>query len=55
MFGGGVYAGLPVHDKSVGNDHLLQVVLIMFRDAEQIQIVAFLIVGYLQQREEVWC
>lgn len=50
-----MFAGLPVHDKSVGNDHLLQVILIMFRDAEKIQIVALLIIGYLQQRHEVWC
>lgn len=54
-FGGGVCACLPVHDESVGDDHLLQVVLIMFRDAEKIQIVALLIIWYLQQSEEAWC
>lgn len=54
-FGGGVSVCLPVHDESVGDDHLLQVVLIMFRDAEKIQIVALLIIWYLQQSEEAWC
>lgn len=53
--GGGVCACLPVHDESVGDDHLLQVVLIMFRDAEKIQIVALLIIRYLQQSEGGWC
>lgn len=55
VFGGGAYDCLPVHDESVGDDHLLQVILIMFRNAEKLQIVALLIIGYLQQREEGWC
>lgn len=55
VFGGGVWACLPVHDEAVGDDHFLQVVLIMSGDAEKIQIVALLIIWYLPQWEEGWC
>lgn len=40
---------IPVHDESMGDDHLLQIVLIMFRDTEVIQLVASLIVTDLER------
>ena len=40
---------LPVHDESMRDDHLVQIVLIMSRDAEKVQLVAFLIIGDLQR------
>lgn len=41
--------GLPVHDESVGDDHLLQIVLIMSGDTEKVQLVALLIISDLEQ------
>lgn len=40
---------IPVHDESMGDEHLLQIVLIMFRDTEMIQLVASLIVTDLER------
>jgi len=47
-----VLVGLPVHDESVRDDHLVQIVLIMFGDTEKVQIVALLIVSDLEQEED---
>lgn len=41
--------GLPVHDESVRDDHLLQIVLIMSGDTEKVQVVALLIISDLEQ------
>lgn len=43
--------GSPVHDESMRDDHLVQIVLIMSGDAEKVQIVAFLIVSDLEEEE----
>lgn len=45
--------GLPVHDKSMGDDHLFQIILIMPGDTEKVQLVAFLIIGDLQREEDI--
>ena len=42
----------PVHDESMGDDHLLQVVLVVSGDAEEVQLVALLIIGDLETRRE---
>lgn len=39
--------GLPVHDESMRDDHLFQIVLIMPRDTEKVQIVALLVISDL--------
>lgn len=44
--------GSPVHDESMGDDHLLQVVLVVSGDAEEVQLVALLIIGDLETRRE---
>lgn len=41
--------GLPVHDESVRDDHLLQIILIMSGDTEKVQLVALLIISDLEQ------
>ncbi len=48
-----LWTGLPVHDEAVGDDHLVQVVLIMSGDTEKVQIVAFLIISDLEQEEAI--
>lgn len=45
---GQLLIGLPVHDESMGNDHLLQIVLIMSGDTEQVQFMALLIIRDLE-------
>jgi len=42
---------LPVHNESMGDDHLFQIVLIMSGDAEMFQIIAFLIISDLEEEE----
>ena len=46
--------GSPVHDESVRDDHLLQIVLIVSGDTEQVQLVALLVVGDLEQGTASW-
>ena len=43
---------LPVHDESMGDDHLVQIVLIMSGHTEKVQVMALLIIGDLEQEEE---
>lgn len=40
---------LPVHDESMGNDHSIQIVLVVSGDTEEVQLVALLIISDLQQ------
>lgn len=44
-----VLISLPVHDESMGDDHLVQIVLIMSRDTEKVQFMAFLIISDLKR------
>lgn len=39
---------LPVHDESMWDNHLVQIVLIMSGNTEKVQVVAFLIISYLE-------
>lgn len=48
-----LWTGLPVHDESMRDDHLVQVVLIMSGDTEKVQIMAFLIISDLEEEEAI--
>lgn len=41
----------PVHDESMGDDHLVQIVFIMSGDAEEVQLMALLIISDLEHKK----
>lgn len=43
---------LPVHDESMGDDHFVQIVLVMPGHTEEVQIVALLVVGDLEVKKQ---
>lgn len=49
--GGQLLIGSPVHDESVGDDHLLQVVLVVSGDTEKVQFMALLIIRNLKENK----
>lgn len=41
----------PVHDEAVGDDHFVQIVLVMSGDTEEVQIVSLLIIRDLGEEQ----